>query len=163
MYITDHTQQVQLIKEMTQLRRDLEKYVVYYHHPQTNQMWKSFFPLGTNGELGPKLLRHEPLPEVLKELLLICLSEDAPENAIGLAIEMTAKIHEWPEVFRILKENYSDYNRKQVRYFLKNFEVKNYPQIIESLYEGEEVHLSEKELKKLVWRSRRLKAKSLFF
>jgi hypothetical protein len=162
MYITDHAQQVQLIKEMTHLRRDLDMYEVYYHHPQTNQMWKSFFPLGRNGELGPKLLRQEPLPENLEELLLICLSEDAPENAVGLAIEMTAKIHEWPEVFRILKENYSDYNRKQVRFFLKNFNVKKYPEIIESLYEGQEVNLSEKELKKLVWRSRRLKFKSLF-
>jgi len=163
MYITDHTQQFQLIKEMTHLRRDLEKYVVYYHHPQTNQMWKSFFPLGTNGELGPKLLRHEPLPEDFEELLLICLSEDAPENAIGLAIEMTAKIDQWPEIFRLLKENYSDYNRKQIRFFLKNFEVNNYQQIIESLYEGKEVNLSEKEQKKLVWRSRRLKLKSLLF
>lgn len=162
MYIVDHNQQVRLIKEMTQLRRDLNCYEVYYHHPHTNQMWKSFFPVASNEDLGQKLLRHEPLPENLAELLNICLIEEAPENAIGLGIEMSTLIDEWPYIFDLLDKNYSKYDRRQLRRFLKHLSVEKYPERIEDIDQIEALNMSEKDLKKLVWRSRKLKVKSLF-
>lgn len=162
MYIVDHNQQVQLIKEMTQLRRDLNCYEVYYHHPHTNQMWKSFFPVASNEDLGQKLLRHEPLPDNLGELLKICLVEEAPENAIGLGIEMSTLIDEWPIIFDLLDKNYSSYDRKQLRLFLKHLCVEKYHERIEDVENIEILNLTEKDLKKLAWRSRKLKVKSLF-
>jgi len=163
MYIVEHTQQVQLIKEMTQLRRDLENFVVYYHHPHTNQMWKSFFPTAKNGDLGPKLLRHEPLPE-LDRLLDICLVEDVPENAIGLGIELSVSIGKWMAIFDILEKNYSSYRSGQLKLFLNNLQIENYQEKIESGMENDAATLAEmeEEIKKLSWRSKKLKLKKIF-
>lgn len=163
MYIVEHAQQVQLIKEMIQLRRDMENFVVYYHHPHTNQMWKSFFPVATKGDLGPKLLRHEPLPE-LEELLDICLSEDVPENAIGLGIELSVFIEKWMIVFDILEKNYSSYRSGQLKLFLKNLEIDNYQDKIKSWVGNDDPrHIEiEKKIKELAWRSKKLKFKKIF-
>lgn len=163
MYIVEHTQQVQLIKEMTQLRRDMENFVVYYHHPHTNQMWKSFFPVASNGDLGPKLLRHEPLPE-LDELLDICLSEDVPENAVGLGIELSVAIEKWMAIFDILEKNYSNYQSGQLKLFLNNLELDKYQEKIKSGIGNDEATYieMENEIKKLTWRSKKLKLKKIF-
>lgn len=164
MYIVDSSQQIQLISEMTQLRRDVENYVVYYHHPYTNQMWKSFFPRATEDDLGPKLLRHEPLPGTLREHLDVCLKEDVPENAIGLGIEFSVAIHKWPGIFRILEERYSDYHRGQLSLFLKHLKVEDARKNMHELDKHpEEVNISGKDLNQLAWRSRKLKMKRFFY
>lgn len=160
MYITDHAHQVQLIKEMTQLRRDVDNYEVFYHHPHTNQMWKSFFPTAKNGELGPKLLRHEPLPESFDELMNVCLTEDAPENATGLGIEFSDDLSRWTQIIEILEKNYSKYNRKQVRLFLDELGISDYQRKLEVAKLHSNISLTESDLKSLLWRSRKLKTKS---
>ncbi len=95
MYIIDHDKQIALINEMKQLRKDSKKYEVYYHHPYTNQMWKSFFPRANDEELGPKLLRHEPVPADIKERLNICLGENGK-----WVIEWSVHPELWPDIFR---------------------------------------------------------------
>lgn len=164
MYIVDSAQQIKLISEMTQLRKDAQNFVVYYHHPYTNQMWKSFFPRATEDELGPKLLRHEPLPGDLREHLNICLKEDVPENAVGLGIELSVSIHKWPQIFKILEEDYSDYHRGQLNLFLKHLKVEEARKNINELDKGvEELQVSDKDLSQLAWRSRKLKMKRFFY
>lgn len=163
MYIVNPSQQIKLISEMTQLRKDEENFVVYYHHPYTNQMWKSFFPRATAGDLGPKLLRHEPLPGSLVEHLDICLTEDVPENAIGLGIEQSVYIHKWPEIFRILEEKYADYHRGQLRLFLKHLKVEEARENIHELDKAvDELNISDKDLNQLAWKSRKLRMKRFF-
>lgn len=148
---------------MTQLRKDAQNYVVYYHHPYTNQMWKSFFPRATEGELGPKLLRHEPVPGNLRKHLSICLTEDVPENAIGLGIELSVSIHKWPQIFKILEEDYSNYHRGQLSLFLNHLKVEEAKKHINELDKRlDELQVSDKDLNQLAWRSRKLKMKRFF-
>lgn len=164
MYITNPDHQRQLLKEMTQIRRDLDTFEVLYHHPYTNQTWKSFFPKAVGKDLGPKLLRHEPLPDDLSEIISVCLTENVPQNAIGLGIEYSVLLEKWPAVFEIIGQNYADYNSDQVRLFLQHLEAEKFREFIDRLkFDIEEFDLTEKKLKKLVWRSRKLKLKSFLW
>lgn len=163
MYIVDPSEQIRLIGEMTQLRKDMEKWEVYYHHPFTNQMWKSFFPKATDNDRGPKLLRHEPLPGDLREYLLVCLTEDAPENAIGAGIEQSVQIGNWPKIMRILEQDRTRYDRSQFRLFLEHLRLEKYRQNLTELgLTVDDLPFTEKELKRLKWRAKKLKFKKVF-
>lgn len=163
MYIVDSSQQLELIKEMTQIRKDMESWMVYYHHPYTNQIWKSFFPKATENDRGPKILRHDPLHEDLGEYLYICLNEDVPENAIGAGIEQSADMKKWPEIINVLERDISKYKRSQLRLFLKYLKVEKFRTNAEELtIDLSDFELSEKELKSLSWRAKKLKMKKLF-
>ncbi|MCW9707140.1 hypothetical protein [Fodinibius salsisoli] len=166
MYIIDHNKQLSLVKEMKQLRRNTQSCEVYYHHPFTNQMWKSFFPRAKEDNLGPKLLRHEPLPNTIEACLDICLAEDAPENAIGLGIEWSTKATLWPEVIKILEENYSDYLRGQLKLFLKHLDMEEAE--LGTIKETSSKpttgnnDISGEEIDNLIWRSRKIRMKRFF-
>ncbi|WP_440999688.1 hypothetical protein [Fodinibius sp. SL11] len=165
MYITDHDKQVALINEMKQLWKDSKKYEVYYHHPYTNQMWKSFFPRANDDVLGPKLLRHEPVPSDINERLNICLGEDAPENAIGLGIEWSARPEIWPDIIQALENRYSHYNRKQLKLFLDNLHLDEAKEKMPAEASDEElvdVKISEDTVGNLIWRSRKIRMKRFF-
>lgn len=170
MYITDHTRQVSLISEMKQLRKDSKKCEVYYHHPYTNQMWKGFFPKANEDGLGPKILRHEPVPASIEDHLWICLTEEAPENAIGLGIEWSVKPELWPSIFQILESQYSHYNRNQLKLFLEHLnldEAKN-KFAFKATNGDTNDHFNEvksvtgDELNNLLWRSRKIRMKRFF-
>jgi hypothetical protein len=148
---------------MIQLRRDTENFEVYYHHQRTNQMWKSFFPCSSEKGLGPKILRHEPLPDSLERLLEICLGDEVPENAVGLGIELSASINKWPDLFEILEKNYSKYKRKQLKLFLKHLQVNSIQDLLNQLdIKFSDLELTEEDLKQLRWKSRKLKLKKVF-
>ncbi|HLR25767.1 MAG TPA: hypothetical protein VK112_07845 [Fodinibius sp.] len=165
MYITNHNRQIALIREMRQLRRDTQKCEVYYHHPFSNQMWKSFFPCSDGNDLGPKLLRHEPVPTEIEKNLEICLSEDDPENAIGLGIEWSTKTHLWPKIIQVLERRYSKYLRGQLKLFLEYLKMGEL-QIPEESDEApqEEIaySISNEQLNNLIWRSRKVRMKRFF-
>lgn len=163
MYIVDPARQIRQIKEMIQLRRDTENFVVHYHHQRTNQMWKSFFPRSSENGLGPKILRHEPLPDSLERLLEICLGDEVPENAVGLGIELSASIDKWPDLFEILESNYTKYQRKQLKLFLENLQINSFQELLTQLgIEFSDLELTEEDLKRLRWKSRKLKLKKVF-
>ncbi len=161
MYIIDYKKQNQLIKEMLQVRRDLENCVVYFHHTLTDQMWKSFFPRAAGKELGPKLLRHEPVPESLAEHISICLSEKVPENAIGLGIEFSAQIERWPEIIRELEENRKMLDSSQLKLFLKHLRLNQYNDNIRQLgLNRESLTLTDKDFKQMRRRTWKLRLKT---
>lgn len=165
MYIIDSDKQLSLIKEMKQLRKDSRKYEVYYHHPYTNQMWKSFFPLSDGETLGPKLIRHEPLPTDIEECLAICLTEEVPENAIGLGIEWSAHTALWPQIIKILEKNYSHYLRGQLKLFLNHLnmgEVDVPAERPEASPPSKIPDITSEELNNLIWRSRKIRMKRFF-
>lgn len=165
MYIIDHEKQISLINEMKQLRKNSQSYEVYYHHPLTNQMWKSFFPLANEEELGPKLLRHEPVPTDIEERLNICLREDDPANAIGLGIEWSAKPELWPSIIQALEKQYAHYNRSQIKLFLDNLQLDESKAELppKQQEEGEQVYNASDDLiENLKWRSRKIRMKRFF-
>lgn len=166
MYIIDHDRQLSLIKEMKQLRKDNQKYEVYYHHPHTNQMWKSFFPRSDGEDLGPKLLRHEPVPNDISTLLDICLTEDVPANAIGLGIEWSVHTHLWPDIIKVLEQDYSDFLRGQLKLFLEHLNMGevNIRDEEKDSVETETIKagISGEELDNLIWRSRKVRMKRFF-
>jgi hypothetical protein len=162
MYIIDHDKQIAHIREMKQLRRNSKKYEVYYHHPYTNQMWKSFFPQAEGDELGPKLLRHEPAPANIEEQLRICLKEDAPENAVGLGIEWSAKPELWPVIIKTLEKRYAHYNRKQLKLFLDNLNFDEIRVDLNEVKEQEKSYITADLVDDLVWRSRKIRLKRFF-
>ena len=165
MYIIDHDKQLSLIKQMKQLRQDSENFEVYYHHPYTNQMWKSFFPKSNGEKLGPKLLRHEPAPVDVEERLNICLGEKAPENAIGLGIEWSAKPELWPTIIQALEQRYSHYDRSQLKLFLDNLELdeSKVELPVESRNSDTEQDMVSSDLVgDLIWRTRKIRMKRFF-
>jgi hypothetical protein len=170
MYITDHAKQIALIKEMKQLRKDSKNCVVYYHHPYTNQMWKSFFPKANEERLGPKILRHEPVPASIEDHLWICLTEEAPENAIGLGIEWSVRPELWPSIMKVLESQYSIYDRNQLKLFLEHLnldEAKNqFPHVSSNgdtngQYKEAE-NATDDDIGNLLWRSRKIRMKRFF-
>ena len=164
MYIVDPSRQLQIMKEMKQLRKDTEKYEVFFHHTMNDQMWKSFFPRATKDGLGPKLLRQEPQPETYEEMLDICLSDEVPENAIGLGIDLSTQMEIWPEIFEYLEKNRRDMNSGQLRLFLKHLQVYRYSDNLSELnIDPGDLPYEESELKKFLWRSRKLTFKSYLF
>jgi hypothetical protein len=164
MYIIDYDKQLALISEMKQLRKDPQQYEVYYHHPYTNQMWKSFFPQANGQDLGPKLLRHEPQPGDVQEQLDICLGEEVPENAIGLGIEWSAHPELWPSIIQALENRYWQYDRRQLKLFLDNLELDE-SKAMQSTAESngkESANVSANLVDDLVWRSRKVRMKRFF-
>lgn len=163
MYIIDHDRQIELIKEMKQLRQNSSKYEVYYHDPHMNQMWKAFFPRANGEKLGPKLLRHEPAPADIEERLNICLCEDAPENAIGLGLEWSAKPELWPSIIKVLENKYSHYIRSQLKLFLNNLHLDEAKEELSSEPQNpEKSNVSADLVSDLIWRSRKIRMKRFF-
>lgn len=160
MYIVDHQKQIALINEMKQLRKDSKKYEVYYHHPFTNQMWKSFFPQAEGDDLGPKLLRHEPVPSDVSERLNICLSERAPENAIGLGIEWSAKPQLWPDIIQALEQEYTHFNRSQIKLFLDHLDLEESKEKVSAGATDEKA--KSENVDNLIWRSKKIRMKRFF-
>ncbi|MDZ7717006.1 MAG: hypothetical protein U5J95_12405 [Balneolaceae bacterium] len=133
MYVLDYDRQLTLIREMTQLRKDSDDWVVYYHHPSTNEMWKSYFPKATKEQKGPKILRTEPVPEKLEDRLDECLKSNSEENAIGLGIELSVEPQKWEQVISLIEKEYRSYNRKQLSKFLEYLCVESYKELFEEI------------------------------
>lgn len=160
MYILDYNQQLNLIREMTQLRKDAENWVVYYHHPSTNEMWKSFFPKATEEDRGPKILRTEPVPERLEDQLRECLTGEIQENAIGLGIELSVNPQKWEKIISLIEEQYRYYDRKQLSLFLDHLGLEKGEKLFNELgHPPSDFGLDKNTLKKLSWRSKKIRFK----
>jgi hypothetical protein len=160
MYILDTDRQTSMIREMTQLRKDTRSWEVYYHHPSTNAMWKSYFPKATGNDRGPKVLRTEPVPDLLEKRLENCLVEDIPENAIGLGIELSATPEKWEQVMDIVAQNYHRYNRRQLFLFLKNIGIENYKTLFKEIdYDAEASNISIESFDLLARQSKKIRFK----
>jgi|AntRauTorcE11898_2_1112593.scaffolds.fasta_scaffold16931_2 hypothetical protein len=160
MYVIDHDRQISLISEMTQLRKDSESWEVYYHHPTTNAMWKSYFPKANGKKRGPKILRTEPVPDRLEDRFENCLVEPETENAIGLGIELSTTPGIWQAVIEILENNYRRYDRKQLKLFLKQLGVENYDTKLDEINgDVKDLDLTEEELKKMSRRAKIIRFK----
>lgn len=163
MYVLDHDRQLLLIREMTQLRKDNQSWEVYYHHPTTNVMWKSYFPKATSKDKGPKILRTEPVPEVLETRIENCLVERVPENAIGLGIELSTEPQKWEQVINIVEKNYREYHRKQLPLFLNHLKVEDFETLFEEIdYNLEDSAFSKAHFEDLAARSRTIRLKRFF-
>lgn len=164
MYVLDHDRQILLIREMTQLRKDSENWEVYYHHPSTNAMWKSYFPKANGKHRGPKILRIEPLPESLEGRLESCLQDSIPENAMGLGIELSVSPQQWEPVISLLEENYRQYDRKQLSLFLMHSGIEEYQQVFEDLnHSYDDFNFTEEKLEQLARRSKVIRFKRFWF
>ncbi len=164
MYVLDHKRQLSLIGEMTQLRRDSNTWEVYYHHPTTNVMWKSYFPKATEKNRGPKILRTEPVPDQLDERLEQGLAEEEAENAIGLGIELSAAPGKWMQIMDILERHYRSYHRKQLSLFLKSLKMEDYESLFQEIgYTLSDNAVTKNDFDDLVKRSKKLRFKRFWF
>ncbi|MDZ7680749.1 MAG: hypothetical protein U5J63_03300 [Fodinibius sp.] len=128
-------------------------------------MWKSFYPQADDNDLGPKLLRHEPVPTDVGKRLNICLGESVPENAVGLGIEWSARPELWPEIIQCLENGYTNYDRGQIKLFLDNLQLDEYK--VERLGNAtskkqEQPAISADTVGNLIWRSRKVRMKRSF-
>ena len=160
MYVLDHDRQISLIREMTQLRKDSQSWEVYYHHPSTNAMWKSYFPKANEKKRGPKILRTEPVPESLEGRLQNCLIDAFPENAIGLGIELSVQPQQWENTMQLVEKNYREYDRKQLSLFLKNLGIESHEEVLDEIdphYQG--LNITKSRLDELARRSKIIRFK----
>ncbi len=164
MYVLDRKRQIKLINEMTHLRNNDDEWEAYYHHPSTNEMWKTYFPQVKGHRRGPKILRTEPIPEELDERLALCLTSDNPDDAKGLGVELSVHPEKWEQVIDIVEEHCHDYDWKQLRLFIKNLGVLNYESLFEELECSiQELDLSESTLKQLKWRVWKIQLKKMLW
>lgn len=162
MYVLDYQKQIALIKEMVQLRKNDEKWEAYYHHPSTNEMWKSFFPKANGKKRGPKVMRKEPVPNELEKRINLCLKDGGREDATGLSIELSTEPDKWEQIFKIVDENYRKYDLAQIKTFFNNLGVYDFEGLFDELeYELDQFGLDENEMKKLIWKARKIKAKKM--
>ncbi|MGN8225664.1 hypothetical protein [Gracilimonas sp. BCB1] len=163
MYIINNKRQIERIKDMVTVRKNMDTYEVFYHDPSTGELWKSFFPRGYKQHQGPKLLRPEPLPENLELQLEICLNSPDDSDAIGLGIECSVKPEKWEEIIEILDKNRKKYLRSHLNTFIKHLGILN---PMDSLQEIElhpdDLELDEEKLTALKKRAKRIKLKRLF-
>lgn len=163
MYIINNKRQIERIKDMVTVRKNMDTYEVFYHDPTTGELWKSFFPRGYKQHQGPKLLRPEPLPENLELQLEICLNSPDDSDAIGLGIECSVKPEMWEEIIHILDKNRKKYLRSHLSTFIKHLGILN---PIESLKEielhPEDLELDQEKLTALKKKARRIKLKRFF-
>ncbi|MDX1617936.1 MAG: hypothetical protein R3224_04065 [Balneolaceae bacterium] len=157
MYVLDYHKQIALMQEMTQLRKKEEQWEVYYHHPTTNEMWKSYFPRANGVKRGPKILRTEPVPDNLEERIHPCLTSEFRDDAAGLGIELSVNPDKWDELLDIIENNYRDYKRSQLTHFFKHLCLFNYQELFEELHASpEQFGLDESALKQMKWRGRKI-------
>lgn len=157
MYVLDYHRQISLMKEMTVLRKNDEKWEVYYHHPSTNEMWKSYFPRANGEKRGPKILRTEPIPDKLEDGLDICLKGNDQEDAIGFAIELSVSPAKWKKIIQLIDDHYKEYDRQQLKLFFKYLGLFEYEQLFKDLHEEPEHYdLDQKTLKQLGWKARKI-------
>lgn len=160
MYILDYDRQISMIREMTQLRKDTENWVVYYHHPTTNEMWKSYFPRANGEKRGPKILRTEPVPDELEVRIDECLTSDEKENAMGLGIELSVRPDQWAKIMEIIEQDYRKYDRKQLITFLEHLEIFNPEAFFEEIGRSPDIYgLTSEELNELSWKAKKLRFK----
>lgn len=160
MYILDYNRQISMIREMTQLRKDTEKWVVYYHHPTTNEMWKSYFPKANGERRGPKILRIEPVPEKLAKRVDQCLQSSSKEDAMGLGLELSAQPDRWQDVLDIVEKKYKTYKRKQLKLFFQSLGVLNYKALFDELGKPPETYnLTNETLDTLARRAKKVRFK----
>lgn len=163
MYILNNKRQLERIKDMVTVRKNMDTFEVFYHDPSTGELWKSFFPKGFKEHKGPKLLRPEPLPKSLELQLEICLNSTDDSDAIGLGIECSVKPEIWEEIIDMLDKNRKNYLRSHLNTFIKHLGVLN---PIESLSEVQinpnEVGLDKNKLAAIKKKAKRIKLKRFF-
>ncbi|MEO9885756.1 MAG: hypothetical protein ABJR05_03765 [Balneola sp.] len=163
MYVLNYQKQVERISQMIPLRKNEQTYEVYYHDPESGELWKSFFPYRSENKKGPKLLRPEPLPQNLKHQLEICLNSGNLADAEGLGIEYSLNPEKWDEILTHLEENRKKYSRRGFFEFLKFLGVKDSRLTLEALkIDFGQLSLSEKEIYSLKKRARMLSLKKFF-
>src|SRR5699024_3332693 len=95
--------------------------------------------------------------------LEICLTEEDPENAIGLGIEWSVKADLWNEIIQELEQHYSNYLRKQLKLLLNHLRMSEIQQLErEKKTDQSTLPISEDQLNVLVWRSRKIRMKRFF-
>ncbi|MBD3616970.1 MAG: hypothetical protein HUJ22_10400 [Gracilimonas sp.] len=163
MYILNNKRQIERIKDMVPVRKNMDTFEVFYHDPTTGELWKSFFPKGHKDHRGPKLLRPEPLPESLELQLEICLNSPDDTDAIGLGIECSVKPEIWESIIDILDKNRKKYLRSHLNTFIKHLGVLRPEESLKEVeINYEDAGLDKDKLILLKKRARRIKIKRFF-
>lgn len=164
MYILNPQQQIKLIRQMTLTRKDNDLNEAYYYHPQSEEMWKSFFPEANEHQLGMKLLRNDPVPEPLDKWLKECLNNGNVNDAYGLGIELSTSPEKWERIIDIIEDNYRQYKRKHLRTFLKKIQIEDYKNLFNRRgYSSEETGIKSETLDQLSRRSKKIRFKRIWF
>ena len=163
MYVLNYKKQVERINQMIPLRKNDKTFEVYYHDPQSGELWKSFFPHGYKKSSALKLLRPEPLPTSLEHQLELCLNSGNLADAAGLGIEYSLTPEKWGEILEALDNNRKRYVRSGFFEFLNHLGVKDPKQTLAALeIDLHQNHMSEKELNSLKSKARKLWLKKFF-
>jgi len=163
MYILNNKRQIERIKDMVPVRKNMDTFEVFYHDPATGELWKSFFPKGFKEHKGPKLLRPEPLPQSLELQLEICLNSPDDSDAIGLGIECSVKPEKWEEIINVLDKNRKKYLRSHLNTFIKHLGVLNPDDLFEEIeLDLQKLGLEKELLSTLKKRAKRIKLKRFF-
>ncbi|HET8865130.1 MAG TPA: hypothetical protein VFM80_05485 [Gracilimonas sp.] len=163
MYILNNKRQIERIKDMVPVRKNMDTFEVFYHDPSTGELWKSFFPKGYKEHRGPKLLRPEPLPESLELQLEICLNSQDDSDAIGLGIEFSVKPKKWESIIEILDKNRKNYLRSHLNTFIKHLGVLHPLKTLEEIkIDPNEAGLTKEKLTAIKKRAKRIKIKRYF-
>jgi hypothetical protein len=162
MYVLNYKKQVERINEMIPLRKNEKTFEVYYHDPNSGELWKSFFPHGSKNRNGLKLLRPEPLPSSIEHQLELCINSGNLADAAGLGIEYSLNPEKWTDILDVLERNRKRYIRAGFFEFLNNLGVKDPEKTLAALeIDFNEQKISKKELESLKKRAKKIWLKKL--
>lgn len=159
MYVLNYKKQLERISQMIPLRKNDKTFEVYYHDPQSGELWKSFFPKGNQSSDSLKLLRPEPLPTSLEHQLELCLNSGNPADSKGLGIEYSLNPEKWSEILEVLDDNRKRYVRSGFFQFLNHLGVKD----PEKTFAALEIDLGQNNMSEKDFISLKKKARKLWF
>lgn len=163
MYVLNYKKQVERISQMIPLRKNDQTFEVYYHDPQSGELWKSFFPYGKKKSNDLKLLRPEPLPLSIEHQLELCLNSGNIADAAGLGIEYSLSPEKWDEILSVLDLNRKRYVRSGFFEFFKKLGIKNPEKNLSALQtDSTKELLPKKQLLSLKRRAKKLWLKKFF-
>ena len=122
-YVLDPEEQAELLARLTPTDQYDHQWSCRYVDGETGQHWLAYFPEGALHTVGKRVLRLDPAPEPLAELLRACMTSVRLDDAVGLGIDLREEFEAWPEVIGWLEANRSLVLPAQMEAFLRRLSI----------------------------------------
>ena len=122
-YVLDPEEQAELLARLTPTDQYDHQWSCRYVDARSGQHWLAYFPEGSLHARGKRVIRLDPVPEPLTELLRVCLTSPRLDDAVGLAIDLRNEYESWPAITGWLEDNRQAIGPGQLEAFLTRLTI----------------------------------------